>query len=94
VVDRALLAIGLGEVAFAGVLLAAWRTRWPLLATAALMVGAVASVAYSSPGMLRAAFNPVTLNLSVAALAVIGWVFAGDLPSAARCLRDRPGGEA
>jgi hypothetical protein len=90
---RALIVIGLGEVAFAGVLLAAWRTRWPLLATAGLMVGALAGVAYSSSGMLRAAFNPVTLNLSVAALAVIGWIVARDLPSAARCLRARPGGE-
>ena len=40
------------------------------------MVGALAGVAYSSPGMLRAAFNPVTLNLSVVALAAIGWLSA------------------
>ena len=92
--DRALIAIGLGEVAFAGGLLAAWRARWPLLATAVLMVGALAGVAYSSPGMLRAAFNPVILNLAIAALALIGWVAARDLPSAARCLRDHPGSEA
>ena len=94
VVDRALILIGLGEMACAGVLLAAWRPRWPLLATAVLMLGALAGVAYSSPGTLRAAFNPVTLNLSIAALAVIGWVAGRDLPSAARCLRQRPGGEA
>ena len=92
--DRALIVIGLGEVAFAAGLLAAWRARWPLLATAVLMVGALAGVAYSSPRMLRAAFNPVTLNLSIAALAVIGWLSAPDLPSAARCLRKGPGGEA
>jgi DoxX-like protein len=92
--DRALIGIGLGEVAFGAGLLVAWRARWPLLATAALMVGAIAGVAYSSPGMLRAAFNPVTLNLSVAALAAIGWLTARELPSAARCLRERPGGEA
>ena len=91
--DRALIAIGLGEVAFAGVLLAAWRTRWLLLATAVAMIGALGGVAVSSPGVLRAAFNPVTLNLSVAALAVIGWVAARDLPSAAHCRRE-PGSEA
>jgi hypothetical protein len=89
--DRALIAIGLGEVAFAGVLLAAWRTSWLLLATAVAMVGALGGVAASSPSVLRTAFNPVTLNLSVAALAVIGWVAARDLPSAAHCRRE-PGG--
>lgn len=86
------VAVGLGEVAFAGVLLAAWRARWLLLATAVVMVGALGGVALSSPGVLPAAVNPVTLNLSVAALAVIGWLAARDLPSAAHCRRE-PGGE-
>lgn len=93
-VDMALILIGLGEVAFASVILAAWRTRWPFVATAASMLGALAVVAYSSPGTLLAAFNPVTLNLSIVALAVIGWAASWDLPSAARCLRMRPVSEA
>lgn len=93
-VDMALILIGLGEVAFAGVMLAAWRARWPFVATAVAMVGALAAVAYSSPGTLPAAFNPVTLNLSMVALAVIGWAASRDLPSAARCLRERPVSEA
>ena len=89
-----LIVIGLGEVAFAGVILAAWRTRWPFVATAVSMVAALVAVTYSSPGVLFAAFNPVTLNLSMAALAVIGWAASRDLPSAARCLRERPVSEA
>jgi len=93
-VDMGLVLIGLAEVAFAGVMLAAWRARWPFVATAVLMVGALAGVAYNSPGTLPAAFNPVTLNLSMAALAAIGWAASRDLPSAARCLRERPVGEA
>lgn len=92
--SMALVVIGLAEVAFAGVMLAAWRTRWPFVATAVLMVGVLAGVAYTSPGALPAAFNPVTLNLSMAALAVIGWAASRDLPSAARCLRERPVSEA
>ena len=92
--DMALMLIGLVEVAFAGVIVAAWRARWPFAATAVLMLGALAGVAYRSPGTLVAAFNPVTLNLSMAALAVIGWAAARDLPSAARCLRERPVSDA
>jgi hypothetical protein len=90
----ALVLIGLAEVAFAGVILAAWRTRWPFVATVVLMLGALAGVAHNSPGTLPAAFNPVTLNLSMAALAVIGWAASRDLPSAARCLRERPVSDA
>ncbi|HEY7434756.1 MAG TPA: DoxX-like family protein [Methylomirabilota bacterium] len=91
--DTALVLLGAGEVAFAGVILAAWRARWPFVASIVLMFTALAVVAFNSPGTLRAAFNPVTLNLPVAVLAVIGWVVSRDLPSAARCLRERPGGE-
>jgi hypothetical protein len=36
------------------------------------------------------AFGPVTLNLSVAALAAIGLLSLRDLPSARRCLRRQP----
>jgi DoxX-like family len=91
--DVAVTLIGLGEVAAAGVLLAAWRARWPFAATAVAMAAALAAVAWSSPGTLPAAFNPVALNLSVGALALIGWAAGRDLPSAARCLRRRPAGE-
>jgi len=93
-VNATLILIGLGEVAFAGVILAAWRTRWPFVATAVSMFAALVAVAYSSPGILSAAFNPATLNLSMAALAVIGWAASWNLPSAARCLRERPVSEA
>ncbi len=35
-------------------------------------------------------FNPFTLNLTVAILAIIGLFHADELPSALRCLRDLP----
>ena len=91
--DVAVVLIGLGEVAAAGVLLAAWRARWPFATIAVAMAAALAAVAWTAPGTLPAAFNPVALNLATAALAVIGWVAGRDLPSAARCLRRRPAGE-
>jgi hypothetical protein len=93
-VEMALILLGLAEVAFASVILAAWRARWPFVATMALMFCALAAVAYNSPGTLQAAFNPVTVNLSMVALAAIGWAASWDLPSAARCLRERPVSEA
>lgn len=92
--ETVLVAIGLSEVAFAGVMLAAWRTRWPLAATVILMPAALAAVGCSSPGFLVTAFNAVTLNLSMAALAIVGWAASRDLPSATRCLRERPVSEA
>ena len=92
--ETVLVSIGLLEMAFAGVMLAAWRTHWPLVATVILMSVALAAVAYSSPGFLVTAFNVVTLNLAVAALAIVGWAASWDLPSAARCLRERPVSEA
>jgi DoxX-like family len=92
--ESALVAIGLGEVAFAAVVLAVWRSHWPLVVTAMLMVVALGAVAGASPGALVGAFNVVTLNLAVGALALIGWVTGRDLPSAARCLRDRPASDA
>lgn len=85
--------IGLGEIAFACIMLAAWRTRWPFAATGVLMCVALLAVAFGSPSALPAAFNPVALNLSMAALAVVGWITSWDLPSAARCLRKRPASE-
>jgi hypothetical protein len=87
---RALLAIGAAEVALGVLLVAAWRARWPLAVVLALMPLALVAVAVGSPSVLRGAFNPVALNVAVAALAAIGLATDRDLPSASRCLRVRP----
>jgi hypothetical protein len=78
------------EVGFAGVLITFWKARWPLWATIAAMVAATLAVSINSPAYLTAAFNPLTLNLVVAALAGIGLLIAGKLPTARRCLRRPP----
>lgn len=85
--------LGVTEVAVGILLLMAWRARWPLAAIAALMPVTLAGIAATSPHVLPAAFNPVALNVSVAALAAIAWVMAKDLPSATQCLRARPADE-
>jgi hypothetical protein len=66
--------------------------RWPLLATIIVMAGATIGVALFSPRFLGAPFNPVSLNLLMATLAVVGLVAGARAPSARRCKR-RPGGE-
>ena len=83
-------ALGAVELLWAALLIVCWHARWPLVATAALMVVALVSVAATAPAFLTAAFNPVTLNLSVIALCAAAWFSGADLPSARRCLRVRP----
>jgi uncharacterized membrane protein YphA (DoxX/SURF4 family) len=66
----------------------AWRSIFPV--NLALMVAAVVAVAWNSPLYLTAAFNPVTLNLAVIALSIVGWLSSATLPSARRCRRTAP----
>jgi hypothetical protein len=68
-----------------------WSARWPVWLILVAMPASALAVAIGSPGRLVAAFNPVALNLSVAALACVVLLGGADLPSAARCVR-RPGG--
>ena len=86
--------IGALEIAFGLIVLAAWNRRLVFLANIFLMFIATGVVAIHSPAYLFAAFNPVTLNLAVVAISIIGWIAARHLPSARRCLRRPPEGEA
>jgi DoxX-like family len=78
---------GVVEVLFAFVLLVLWRRSWPLWVTLVLMLVGIPVVAITAPTYLTAAFNPLTLNVSIAALASIAIIAGRDLPSAARCRR-------
>jgi uncharacterized membrane protein YphA (DoxX/SURF4 family) len=89
-VERAwtvLALLGIGELLLAVCFLIFWRRSWPSWLCLGLMLLATAGVAVSSPRYLGAAFNPVSLNLAVACLAVIDLMVLGGLPSAARCRR-------
>ena len=81
----ALHLLGWAEVAIALCLLVARRPARLLALTIVLMLAATAEVAVESPRYLAAAFNPVSMNVSVAMLAMIGWLSSRDLPSARRC---------
>jgi hypothetical protein len=75
------------ELLIALCLLIFWRRRWPSLLCLGLIVLATIGVAVNSPRYLGAAFNPVSLNLAVACLAVVDLLVISGLPSAARCRR-------
>ena len=78
---------GAAEVGFGLLMLLAWRWRWLFPLNLAIMAGALAGVALRSPQFLTAAFNPVTLNVCVMALAAAGWLAFPHAPSAAHCRR-------
>ena len=82
--------IGAAEVALGFLGLILWRWRLYLLLSALAMIAALAAVALRSPRYLWAAFNPVTLNLGVFALALAGWWAWGYTAFAGRCRRRAP----
>ena len=88
----AVAALGLAELLLAAALLLTWHRAWLPIACLALAVVATVGVALTSPRYLGAAFNPVTLDLAVALLAVIDLLTLADLPTAGRCLRRPPRG--
>jgi hypothetical protein len=83
----ALTALGLAEVLIAFGLVIFWRSRWPLAFCIVLMLLATAGVALNSPRFLGAAFNPVSLNAAVVAIAVIDLLLLDHVPSSTRCSR-------
>ena len=78
---------GVLEVCFAFLLILLWRQTWPLWVTIVLMLAGIPIVALTAPEYLHAAFNPVTLNISLAVFAGIALVVRRDLATAASCLR-------
>ena len=88
----ALVTLGGAELLLALCMVVFWRRRWPAGLSLVLMVIATISVAAMSPRFLSGAFNPVSLNVAVAFLAVIDLVALRALPSAVRCRRRAPAG--
>ena len=84
--------LGLGELGLAAALLVRWSRRWPVCLCLMAMPLATIGVALSSPAFLEAAFSPLSLNVSVAAIAAIDLLVIGSVPSARRCRR-RPARE-
>ncbi len=88
---RIVMAAGIGEMLLGASMLALWRVRllFPISILVLALLATAAAIA--EPGLYIRQFNPATLTLAMAALAVIGWVSGANLPTAARCLRrERP----
>ena len=81
--------VGWAEALYGVFTILLWRTRGLFLVNITLMLLATMGVVLSSPQYLTAAFNPVTLNVLVVALSVVGFLSSADLPSANRCRRDK-----
>jgi hypothetical protein len=81
--------VGLGEILFGGLLLWYWHSRRFLGLNIVLLVALGAGALLSQPRIFVAPFNPLTLNLAMAVLSLIGLLMAHDLPSARYCRRQR-----
>ncbi|QGJ70938.1 Membrane protein YndG [Planctomycetales bacterium 10988] len=82
--------VGILEALIGVYVLCCLRSRWPFVLTICLMVLATIGVFLNSPQYLMAAFNPISLNLLLATVSLIGLLTLRDLPSARRCLRTKP----
>jgi len=86
----AVRAAGAAEVA-AGILTIRHSSRkWPFVATAIAMPLLALSAAKADRHSFSRAFNPASLNLAMAALAIVAVATADDLPSGTRPLRSAP----
>jgi hypothetical protein len=77
--------LGAFEIGLGLSLIVVRRATWHFAATIVLTTLATFAVALASPRFLTAAFNPVSLNTLMAALAVVGLLTERNLPSASRC---------
>ncbi|NTU53435.1 MAG: hypothetical protein HGA97_07015 [Chlorobiaceae bacterium] len=64
--------MGYGEILF-GLLLLFSPWRWPFLLNIAAMLGLLAFVSVTEPGLLTQPFNPVTLNAALIALSITAY---------------------
>jgi hypothetical protein len=79
--------IGVLEILAGLAALGLWRWRPYFILNALAMFAALGAVALHSPAFLTAAFNPVTLNLGMMSLSLVGYLAAAQMPSASRCRR-------
>ena len=69
-------AAGIAEVLFGIVFLIAWTSRWPFVVSIVILAMLLVDVAVVAPQYLVATFNPVSVNISVIVLSIIGFITA------------------
>lgn len=87
---RAVRAAGVTELGFGVATIAAASRRWPFRLTALAMPLLAATAARTDRESLARAFNPVSLNWAVAALALVALATHEGRPSGRRPLRSAP----
>ena len=86
--------LGLAEVGLGLAMLARPASRWPLGTTLLVLPGFLLAALYAVPASFLAPFNPPTLILAMAALALIAWWASKDVVSARHCRRHPGAGVA
>src|SRR5262245_36518099 len=76
--DAALTALAVVEIVFGASLLMLWRVRSLFLINIAALVLLALVVAVREPVLFVSQFNPATLNLTMLALGLVGWLAAKD----------------
>jgi hypothetical protein len=79
--------LGAAEIALGLLTLTRPSARWPLMASLVILPGFLVAALVAAPGSFLAPFNPPTLILAMAGLALIGWLASRDAVSARHCLR-------
>lgn len=67
---------GVVEIVFGIAVLVLWRSRWPFVVSAMVLIVLLVDIAIVAPDYLWGAFNPVSLNLSVISLSLTGFITA------------------
>ena len=62
---------GIAEILMAIAVVVFWRERWPMILTIIAMVGLLVYSLVLTPDLALGAFNPVTINVCVIALALV-----------------------
>ena len=79
--------LGLAEIVFGVLFLLLWRQSRLFIWNMILLVILTVDALIGQPGIFVAPFNPITLNIAMIGLSLIGLWSARDLPSATNCRR-------
>jgi hypothetical protein len=85
--ESVLLAIGIGEVVFGLLFFIFGRKAGIYIWNTVLLIILTIGAAISNPVVFIEPFNPITLNIAMIALSMIGILSLKDLPDASKCKR-------
>lgn len=89
--DFAVRLIGLGEIAFGLLWLLPFKKKRLFLLHGMVIFGLTVLTGIGNSAYFFAPFNPITLNVPLFILSLIGYLNSGELPDHRRCKRNRKG---